>query len=326
MKQPDYRLRTSSRLSIAAMVILALGGLIRPSAAQEVSGAARDSSTVVEVVASGFHFEAPDQIASGWTTIRFRNETGMTHFVILEKMPVVNGEQLDLADSKALVVPVFQNLMDSTANRPLSFPEKGLALPGWFGGVVFLGGPGLVGPYRTAETTVLLEPGTYIIECYVKTGGLFHSANGMIDQIVVTDEVSRVRKPRPTLRLTLSSTEGIEVEGTPSPGTHTIAVHFADQMVYSNMLGHDVHLARIEDDTSVEELAAWMNPSQPGQFETPAPARFLGGVQDMPAGSTAYFTVLLEPGNYAFIAEVPDPEEKKMLKTFTVPAAAGTGP
>lgn len=38
----------------------------------------------------------------------------------------------------------------------------------------------------------------------------------------------------------------------------------------------------------------------------------------MPAGSTAYLTVHLTPGHYAWIAEVPDPAAKGMLKTFTV--------
>lgn len=38
----------------------------------------------------------------------------------------------------------------------------------------------------------------------------------------------------------------------------------------------------------------------------------------MPAGNTAYITVNLEPGNYAWVAEVPNPKEKNMLKTFSV--------
>jgi len=36
------------------------------------------------------------------------------------------------------------------------------------------------------------------------------------------------------------------------------------------------------------------------------------------SGSVAYFTVDLSPGNYAWVAEVPDPQGKGMLETFTV--------
>jgi hypothetical protein len=36
---------------------------------------------------------------------------------------------------------------------------------------------------------------------------------------------------------------------------------------------------------------------------SPAPVEFLGGADQMPAGSTAYFEVDLEPGSYAWISE-----------------------
>ncbi len=47
---------------------------------------------------------------------------------------------------------------------------------------------------------------------------------------------------------------------------------------------------------------------------------FLGGTNEMPAGTTSYFTVVLEPGNYAWVSEVPGSAEKGMLKPFTVPS------
>jgi len=63
-----------------------------------------------------------------------------------------------------------------------------------------------------------------------------------------------------------------------------------------------------------------MNWTDPKGLITPAPKgiTFLGGVNDMPAGSTGYFTVTLEPGNYTLISEVPNALSKKMLKTFVI--------
>lgn len=308
------------RLCLSALLVgiteLAGGELPVAAAQGGTPGTARPN--VVEIVSRGLQFDAPDTIPAGWTTFRFRNETTGTHFVILERMPVFDGEQKTLEDSKAQVVPVFQNLMDSIAGVPPRFPRAGLALPPWYGRVVLTGGPGLVAPGRTAETSVRLTPGTYVIECYVKDNGVFHSVAGMIDQIVVAAETSGAPAPVPSMRVTVSSAKGIEMDGRLSSGRNTLAVHFADQVGYSHFLGHDIHLARMEEDTDLDSLADWMNWSVPGELETPAPAKFLGGVQDMPAGSTAYFDVHLTPGRYALIAEVPDPGAKHMLRMVVV--------
>jgi len=50
---------------------------------------------------------------------------------------------------------------------------------------------------------------------------------------------------------------------------------------------------------------------------------FLGGTQTLAAGRTAYFTVELEAGNYAWISEVP--VENEMWKTFEVSQEGGAG-
>jgi hypothetical protein len=197
-------------------------------------------------------------------------------------------------------------------------------LPEWFGRIVFLGGPGLMGPETFTETTVFLEPGTYLLECYVKTDGVFHSYNpnpamdGMVAQFTVTDEPNGAAEPVPTMEINISSEDGMQVIGEPSAGFQTVAVHFEDQVVYENFLGHDVHLARLAPDTDVDALVAWMNWMLPDGLQTPAPVEFLGGVNEMPAGSTGYFRATLKPGDYAFIGEVPAADEKGMFYRFTV--------
>ena len=71
---------------------------------------------------------------------------------------------------------------------------------------------------------------------------------------------------------------------------------------------------------NLKEIEKWMNWADPKGLITPAPEGiiFLGGVNDMPTGSTGYFNVTLEPGDYAIISEVPNALSKKMLKTFVV--------
>lgn len=199
-------------------------------------------------------------------------------------------------------------------------------LPAWFGEIVFLGGPGLTSPGRTSQATVYLEPGTYLLECYVKTGGIFHSYNpdpsiyGMVHEFTVTDETSEAVEPSATIQIEISTAGGIVVEGELVPGEHTVAVHFVDQTVHENFVGHDIHLVRVAGDLDLGELERWMDWTQAMGLQSPAPAEFLGGTNEMPAGTTSYFTVVLEPGNYAWVSEVPGSAEKGMLKPFSVPS------
>ena len=280
---------------------------------------------VVDVVARGLTFEMPDRIPAGWTTFRLVNSSEMTHFAVVERMP----EGVGLVEQQTEVAPIFQDgmnlLNEGDADAAMAaFGE----LPAWFGEIEFLGGPGLTSAGETSQATVYLEPGTYLMECYVKTDGVFHSYNpspdvyGMVYEFTVTEDTTSAVAPTPTLALTLSAENGIEVDGDITPGRHTVAVQFADQQAHENFVGHDVHLVRLEEDTDLAELQTWMDWTQPTGLETPAPAVFLGGLNEMPAGATGYFTVDLAPGRYAWIAEVPNAEEKGLMQVFTVPAAS----
>lgn len=267
------------------------------------------------------------RVASGWTTIRFQNRGDAPHFVVLERLPCVGDpvscDQKTVEDSKAEIVPVFQNFMDAINGSAPTFPAAGFTLPDWFADIDYLGGPGLVSPGRTAVTTLDLRPGTYAMECYVKTeDGLFHSADGMIEGLVVTDASNASPSPPLTAMIvTISSVDGITLQGKPPlPGTRTFAVHFDDQSVYGNLLGHDAHLVRLDADADPAALDAWMNWAVPGGLAEPGPAGvvFLGGTEEMPGGSTAYVTARLASGTYAWIAEVDDPVARGLYATFTV--------
>ena len=270
---------------------------------------------VVEITTTGMNFELPARIPAGWTTFRYTNRSGVTHFAALERMP----EGRTVEDSRADAVPVFQDAMNLIVAGDA---EAGFAaldsLPPWFFEVVFVGGPGLTAPGTTSQTTVYLEPGTYVVECYVKApDGTFHSVLGMIEGLVVTDEAGGGTEPTPDIMLTLGD-DGITLEGEPAAGSQTFGVRFREQGAHAHFLGHDIHLLRVAEGTDLEAVADWMNWATPQGLTTPAPAEFLGGTQELPAGETAYFTADLTPGVYALVAEVPDPDTKNMLVTFTV--------
>lgn len=290
-------------------------------------------ANLVKVTSTGHNFDAPDEIPSGWTTFKYMNKTSTAHFFVLEKLP--EGKTVD--SSKIQIVPFFQAGMDfyRVGNFTDAFGPDGFGgLPDWFSDVLFTGGTGLIGPNMTATSTVNLEPGTYVIECYVKSlSGVFHTTTGMIDQIIVNDVQNGLSEPRADVALTISSTDGILLqEEIKRPGNHIFSVYFEDQTAYGNLLGHDVHLVKFNNGFNNDDKAIlndWMNwlfvdfagtslISEGLMAPSPAGISFLGGMQELPAGQTGYFNAVLTPGDYAFISEVDDPMEKNLYVEFTI--------
>lgn len=269
---------------------------------------------LVEVIAADFAFEAPSEIPSGWVTFRMRNEGKEHHFFLLSRLP--DGKTFE--DYKEEVGTPFDTvwhaLMTGAVDKAEAGQMLGGLLPEWYASVRQMGGAGLVAPGRSVRTTVNLEPGTYVMECYVKTAdGTFHTSLGMMLPITVTGVPSGGSAPDAGIEITLSNFQ-IAVEGEVTPGEHTVAVYFEEHPEFG--LGNDVHVVRLDDGVSVDEIVPWMDWMNVDGLREPAPAVFVGGTQEMPVGYTAYFTVELEPGRYAWISE--STAGLGMVKEFTV--------
>lgn len=187
-----------------------------------------------------------------------------------------------------------------------------------------MGGPGFTAAGSSSATTVYLEPGEYIVECYVKDDEqVFHSYIGMLEQLTVSGEMNEAEGPQTSKTVTISSENGIEFAESFSSGEQIVEVHYEDQAAYSHLLGHNVQLVKLEDaedDSLLQSIGDWMNWTTPFGLTANAPtgASFIGGVMEMTEGQSGYMHLDLEPGDYAWIAEVPDPADKGMLKTFTI--------
>ncbi len=303
-----------------SLVLLLLG--LASCGEQNKKEMAASAETAVEVVTQVMDFQVQDSIQSGWQTIRYTNRSQEPHFLLIEKYP--EGKTIDSA--KVLVVPVFQKGMDLINEGKM---EEAMAefgkLPAWFQEVEFAGGTGLISPGQTAITSLKMQPGYYILECYVKMeNGMFHSAMGMITDIEVLKDSTGYKRPDATVTLSISREGGIQAPESVPPGLQVFKVDFIDQGPHEHFIGHDVNLVKLGETANLDSLARWMNWSDPRGLISPAPSgvTFLGGVNDMPAGDTGYFTAMLSPGKYALISEVPMPAEKNMLKTLTVVEAA----
>ncbi len=277
-----------------------------------------EKENVIEIITENMDFQMPDSITSGWNTFRYKNQSPQTHFFLIDKYP----EGKTSEDAEKLVAPVFERAMKLITEGKT---EEGYAefakLPEWFGDVVFLGGSGLLSPNQMGETTLNLKPGNYIIECYVKmSNGMFHTSMGMTKDIVVTKIDSGNKALIPDIDISISSTDGIIFKDSISSGKHTFSVYFKDQIVHEHFVGHDINLVKFDENANLKALENWMNWADPKGLIEPAPSAitFLGGANDMPAGSIGYFTATLETGSYALISEVPNSLSKNMLKTFVV--------
>lgn len=277
-----------------------------------------ERDNVVEIITRNMDFQVVDTIPSGWNTFRYKNLSPQTHFFLIDKYP----EGKTSEDAEKLVAPVFDNAMKLIMEGKT---EEGFAefanLPSWFSEVQFVGGSGLLSPNQVAETTLHLNPGKYILECYVKmNNGKFHTSMGMTKDIVVSDTNSNNEEPKPDVFVTISSTDGIVFNDSINSGNHVFSVFYKDQIVHENFVGHDINLVKLNENADLKVLENWMNWADPKGLIEPAPSNmvFLGGVNDLPAGNKGYFTIDLEPGNYALISEVPNTSGKKMLRTFTI--------
>ena len=285
-------------------------------ATEQVEEASMDNR--VHVFTNLMDFNITDTITAGWQTFVYENRSDEPHFILIDKYPEGKG----LKDAEEEVGPVFQEGMNLIMQGEMEKANEAFGkLPEWFQQVKFLGGTGLVSGKNTGISTVFLEPGDYLIECYVKMeNGTFHSTMGMVAPFVVKNEQSGNPVPEPSVRIDLSSTDGIVVKDSITSGKQVFEVNYLDQIVHENFVGHDVNLARLDDGADIKALEAWMNWADPKGLISPAPASvtFLGGVNDMPAGSKGYFEVELTPGQYVLISEVPNTSSKNMLHTFTI--------
>jgi len=281
------------------------------------------AANVVEIRAVGKTFEGPSEIPSGWTTFKFVNASSMIHFAMIDVPP----EGITTEIFTHTVAQYFQEAMDGmNAGDEAAVNAAFAKFPEWIEELGRRGGPGLLSPGRTGETTVYLEPGHYILECYVKSEGVFHTTSpgdgklGMVLDLTVTDE--QTNAPEPTANVTLSvNNTGMEiVGGALKTGMNSIRVNFVEQQALPSFVGNDVHLMSAEGEESIRLADAWLDWRASDGLEDPSPVTFMGGVNDMPAGSHAYFTADLQPGDYAFIAEVPGPLESGFVLPFTITA------
>lgn len=309
------------QLVILGLAFLTLAGLScgeKKKNRSMATPAKKEVVTEIDVTTENMEFMAPDTIPSGWVTWKYHNKSSQPHFILIDD-PL---DTITVKDFEEELLPPFGEgitLLYEGKNEE-AFAAFG-KIPEWFGGTVWPGGTGLISGGHTAETTLKLDPGYYIMECYIKmVSGMFHTNMGMYKVFIVSDEVSPLQEPKADVTVKISGEEGIVFDPPAKAGTYMFSVNYIDQKKHEHFQGHDVNLVKIEEGSDLKVLENWMNWLNLDGLIDPVPKgfTFLGGVNDMPAGNTGYFKADLEPGTYALISEVPNSMSKNMLKVFEV--------
>ncbi|MGH9693625.1 MAG: hypothetical protein ACRD5Z_05760, partial [Bryobacteraceae bacterium] len=129
-------------------------------------------ANIVTVIAHNFVFEMPDTIPAGLTTFRLRNAGTEPHHLMFYRLD--RGKRL--ADVLAAL-------------------DAGGAHPAWMHPA---GGPNAVPPGEEAVGSLVLQPGSYIAFCHVKSpDNVLHFAKGMMKMVTVSGRGVSGRLPAP---------------------------------------------------------------------------------------------------------------------------------
>lgn len=251
---------------------------------------------MVEIIAIDYAFRAPGEIPSGWTTFRFTNEGNEEHFFVL----LLLDEGWTFEDYALAVIPPVNEAWIAHRDGEMDYQEALGRITEMFEegeievGYEYRGGSGILAPELSTDVTLYMEPGRYVLECYMKTeDGEFHLIEGMTRELIVLDQPSEATPPEAAIDITFVD-GAMVMDGDLMPGRLTFRVT-------PGQGGDNVHIARMNADAGAQEIAEWTNWFTVDGLRHPAPATFVGGMHLLQPGTTGYFTADLEPGRYLFV-------------------------
>ena len=229
---------------------------------------------VVVVKTSDYAFDAPDTVRAGLTTLRLVTNPG-------QEMHQVGLIRLDSAKTPA---DLF-NAMKSPG-----------PMPKW---AVEVAGVNPPAPGQTAEATLNLAAGNYLLVCFVPSpDGVPHIAKGMSRPLVVAGTAAAAPLPGDVEIKLTDYAFGLSKPLT--AGQHVIRVVNAGQQ------SHEVMVIRLAPGKTAAQVAAWVE-----KMEGPPPGEPLSGVAGLGVGQSASFPLTLTPGEYGLICFIPDAKDGK---------------
>ena len=265
--------------------LLAALACAKAEKAPEQAPAQAAAPPTVHVIATDYAFNAPDTLASGLTTFHLMNEGKEPHHLTLMQLP----EGQTAADlPKLMSGPPPANL-------------------------IFLGGPNPAMPGASAEATVNLKPGHYVMFCGIPSpDGKPHVMKGMARELTVTASTTTVAEPASDVTLKLAD-YSFEPSTPLTSGHHVVRVENAGPQP------HELVLVKLDSAKTVQQLVQWTE-----KMQGPPPGTFLGGITMLSVGEVGFIPLDLAPGEYGLICFYGDAKDGKphfmhgMIKQITV--------
>ena len=254
---------------LVAVVVAALLGLFLIMKPSPTSPPPAVAINTVTVVAHDYSFDAPDVLPAGMTTFDLLNQGQELHHVTLFR--IEGGHTL--ADVEAA----------------MQTPSESLD---W---LIAVGGPNAAIPGGSANATLDLQPGNYVMMCVIPSpDGVPHVAKDMIKALTVTPSQGAAAAA-PKADVTIELVDYNFVLSKPiTAGRHMIKV------VNRGPQDHEVVFFKLAPGKTPEDFMAV------GEDLANLPGVFWGGVSTMAKGQINYLTVDFTPGQYLLLCFVPD--------------------
>ncbi|MBZ9628821.1 hypothetical protein LB450_11970 [Psychroflexus sp. CAK1W] len=223
----------------------------------------QDSVYVVDLKAVDYAFAMPSEFPSGWITFRMENMGEQNHVAMIYE------------STSDLSIEEIRSKMDSA---DYDFPRT------------LVGGPGFHSPNQKSDITIHLEPGNYVMTCFLKTeSGKSHFDLGMKRAFRVTENLSGATKPNADTQITLKKYDNSRSKSF-AEGQQTVEIIHEDFPL-------DFHLLEVKDSTTIEKALRYMD-----VIQDPSPVEWLTGVKQADAGRSTFITYSFSPGEYAWIS------------------------
>lgn len=282
-----WRLARNRGIALRRVALKAcLASLVAPAAVQA------QGARVVAVRAYDYGFRAPQSVPAGTITFRLTNDGKEVHHL--------------------WIVRLNEGRTPSEFMKSMNAWGSALKMPEW---AVDVGGPNNVGSGATADGTMTLDPGTYMLVCWVQSpDGRPHVMKGMVKALRVTAQgATAPAEPTPDVVMTLDD-YSFTVSNPITAGHRTI--RFENRANQS----HEAVIARLLPDKSLTQAIVWMNEGQAG----PPPVEALGGASGIAKGRHMFITADFTPGKYVLLCFIPDAKTGKphsahgMAKEITI--------
>ncbi len=271
-------------LSIAAVIAIA-GCAVKEAPNDTAADSAATPATTtaaaneVTITATEYSFDAPAEIPAGLTNFRM----------------VDNGKELHHAQLMKLEEgKTFDDLMAGMKTM-----KPGTPPPGW---LIPAGGPNAVTPGSTSALTMVMEPGNYAILCFIPDAkGVPHVAHGMAKALTVTPNPN-ANTAEPTADITVTMSDYKWDFSSPlTAGKHTL------KLVTAPGQPHEFTLFQLSPGKTAADIPKYVE----GGMQGPSPARPIGGVAAIATGRASFYTVDLQPGDYAIVCFLEDAKDHR---------------